>query len=882
MSRPTPRTIRLEDYQPPDFLVDTVDLRFELGESFTRVQSRLKMRRNEYANVSRSSLVLDGRSLLPDAVRLDGETVDQSGYVIDDESLRIHKVPDAFTLETETRLRPQENTALEGLYKSHSIFCTQCEAEGFRKITWFSDRPDVMARYSTTIVADKDRYPVLLSNGNPVDRIDLEGNLHSVRWIDPYPKPSYLFALVGGDLACKEDVFVTASGRTIQLQIFVEHHNADKCDHAMSALKKAMRWDELTFGREYDLDIYMIVAVDDFNMGAMENKGLNVFNSKYMLARPETATDSDFAGIESVIAHEYFHNWTGNRVTCRDWFQLSLKEGLTVFRDQEFSADTFSRPIKRIQDVRTLRTYQFAEDAGPMAHPVRPDSYIEISNFYTVTVYDKGAEVIRMIHTLLGAQGFRKGMDLYFERHDGEAVTTEEFVRAMEDANDADLSQFRLWYTQAGTPEVSIEGRYDATARTFTLTLEQSCPPTPGQAEKLPMHIPLKLALLDGDGKNLSFDLDAGGDVDTATETLLELREPRQSFTFKNVSRRPVISAGRGFSAPVKIRVARDGDDSIRLMTGETDDFNRWDATQELIINTLSDLIKQYQAGTALELSPSFVAAMETLLQDRNIDRSLMAEALALPGDGYIADRMDVVDVDAIHAACRELRRAVASTLKSTLLEIYTANTSNQPYEFEPRSAGRRRLKNLCLDYLVALETADVRELCFAQFESADNMTDSLASMAILSAYECPQRMQALDAFEARWQNDALVMDKWFALQATAPLPDALERVRSLMGHSAYDARNPNKIRSLVGAFCHSNQVRFHAADGAGYEFLTEQVLDIDQRNPQIAARLLGSLSRWRKFDENRQELMKAALEKILAAPGLSKDAYEIASKTIA
>ena len=882
MSDTTPPTTYLEDYSPPLYLVDDVALRFELDEESTRVGARLKIRRNPEVSTGKRHIVLDGVGLALDSARLDGEPLDRSHYLIDDETLRIHAVPDQFTLELETRLRPQNNTALEGLYKSKAIFCTQCEAEGFRKIIWFPDRPDVMSRYETTIIADRGRYPVMLSNGNLEEEGQLEDGRHWARWTDPFPKPCYLFALVAGDLACIEGCFTTRSGREVKLQIYVEHHNADKCSHAMAALKKAMRWDEDVYGREYDLDSYMIVAVDDFNMGAMENKGLNVFNSKYVLASPDTATDSDFANIEGVIAHEYFHNWTGNRVTCRDWFQLSLKEGLTVFRDQEFSADTFSRPVKRIQDVRTLRTYQFAEDAGPMAHPVRPDSYIEISNFYTVTIYDKGAEVIRMMHTLLGADGFRQGMDLYFERHDGQAITTDDFVRAMEDANDFDLDNFRLWYSQAGTPEVRVEGNYDANAKTYSLTLTQHCPPTPGQPEKAPMHIPLRVALLDRDGKNLECKLDSDSAGRAATESILELEQNEQSFCFRDVERQPTISIGRGFSAPVKISIDRGDDELSFLMANETDAFNRWDAAQTLISNILFCLVERHGSGKPLEFNGSFIEAFAAALRDGNTEAALIAEALSLPSEGYLADRMEVIDVDAIHAARRAMQRAVAEALEPLLRETYTANSSNEPYRFDPGSAGRRRLKNLCLGYLMALETAPGRELCYVQFETADNMTDVLAALGALSNCDCPERQRALDDFERRWQHDPLVMDKWFALQATSHLSVTLAQVRTLMTHKAFDAHNPNKIRSLIGAFCHGNPVRFHAVDGEGYRFLTDQIIRIDKENPQIAARLLGSLSRWRKFDPKRQGLMKAALEKILSTSGLSKDSFEIASKTIA
>ncbi|MDH3412690.1 MAG: aminopeptidase N [Gammaproteobacteria bacterium] len=880
MSDAAPKTVYLKDYAPPPYLVDEVDLRFELGEETTRVSSRLKMRKNPDAQWEKQHLVLDGVGLAVDSARLDGELLDPSRYVIDAESLLIRGVPDRFRLELVTRLRPQDNTALEGLYKSHAIFCTQCEAEGFRKITWFPDRPDVMARYTTTIVADESRYPVLLSNGNPVERGRLDDGRHWVRWEDPHPKPSYLFALVAGTLSCIDDSFTTQSGRTVALQIYVEHHNADKCNHAMAALKKAMRWDEEVFGREYDLDIYMIVAVDDFNMGAMENKGLNIFNSKYVLARPDTATDSDFADIEGVIAHEYFHNWSGNRVTCRDWFQLSLKEGLTVFRDQEFSADTFSRPVKRIQDVRTLRSYQFAEDAGPMAHPVRPDSYIEISNFYTVTVYDKGAEVIRMIHTLLGPDGFGKGMDLYFDRHDGQAVTTEDFVSAMEDANGADLSQFRLWYSQAGTPEIEVAAEYDARAKTCTLRLSQHCPPTPGQPDKRPMHIPLRIALLDTEGNNLEFKLD-GGD-ETVTEPVLELKNIEQQFQLREVGKKPVLSIGREFSAPVKFRLDRSQAELEFLMAKESDDFNRWDAAQELISGHIFRLVDESKHGKTIALPDSFIDAFAAALSAQNLDRALIAEALTLPAESYLADRMDVIDVNAIHAARLGMQRVLAERLESLLMETYTASSSNEPYRFDPESAGRRRLKNLCLAYLMSLETETARKLCQVQFQQADNMTDVLAALSALANCDCPERKNALVSFEKKWRDDALVMDKWFSLQATSRLAGTLDRVRDLMGHDKFDKRNPNKIRSLIGAFCHANPVRFHAADGAGYEFLADQVIDIDRRNPQIAARLLGALSRWRKFEPKRRALMKSTLERILATEKLSKDSYEIASKTLA
>ncbi len=879
MALKRPKTVRLADYTAPPFLVDTVELHFELGEEHTSVRSRLQVRRNPAHPGEPGDLVLDGRELELVSVSLDGERLSQRRYREREESLAIVAPPAAFTLETEVRIRPQENTSLEGLYKSRGNFCTQCEAEGFRKITYFPDRPDVMARYSATIAGDRERYPVLLSNGNDVDRGVLDGSRHWVRWEDPFAKPSYLFALVAGDLACHADRFVTASGREVALRIYVEHHNADKCAHAMASLKRAMRWDEEVFGLEYDLDTFMIVAVDDFNMGAMENKGLNIFNSKYVLARPETATDQDYAAIEGVVAHEYFHNWTGNRITCRDWFQLSLKEGLTVFRDQEFSSDMSSRAVKRIQDARTLRTHQFAEDAGPMAHPVRPDSYIEISNFYTVTVYNKGAEVIRMIHTLLGAEGFRRGMALYIERHDGQAVTTEDFVCAMEDATGTDLTQFRRWYTQAGTPTVNVEGDYDADTRTFTLNLRQSCPPTPDQPDKAPFHVPLRVALVDREGRNLALQPEGEPSL-PGDEVVLSLRERAETFRFKEVAERPVVSVARGFSAPIRVAINRNDEELAFLAGHDTDSFNRWDAMQEYASQIL---LRAVAAGGDLEatLPDAFLRAFERTLLHADLDKALVAQALSLPAETYLANRMEVIDPQAIHDAHRTLRAALARALGPQLRRVYRANLSNEAYRFDSESAGRRALKNLCLGYLMESGDADARSWCRSQFHQADNMTDTLAALGCLVNTPGPERSEAIDAFERRWRHDSLVLDKWFTLQAMSHLPDTLDTVVALTRHAAFDVRNPNKVRALVGAFCHGNQVRFHDAGGAGYRFVAERVIEIDPLNPQVAARLVGAFSRWRKFDLSRQAAMRGELERILAAPGLSKDTYEIASKTL-
>jgi aminopeptidase N len=881
MEQTTPKTIYLKDYTPPEYLIDRVELRFELGEESTQVRSRLEIRRNPARGGGTPPLLLDGQDLVLQQLSLDGDPLEPQRYTVDEERLSISDVPAQFVLEVETRIKPQENTSLEGLYKSGGNFCTQCESEGFRRITYFIDRPDVMARYTTTLVADKARYPVLLSNGNPVGRGESDGNRHWVAWEDPFPKPSYLFALVAGDLVWVEDAFTTRSGRDIALRIFVQAHNRDKCDHAMQSLKKAMRWDEEVFGLECDLDVYMIVAVDDFNMGAMENKGLNIFNSRYVLARPDTATDADYVNIEAVIGHEYFHNWTGNRVTCRDWFQLSLKEGLTVFREQEFSSDMFSRGLKRIQDVRVLRTHQFPEDTGPMAHPVRPDSYIEISNFYTPTVYNKGAEVIRMIQTLLGRDGFRKGMDLYIERHDGQAVTTDDFVQAMQDATGVDLAQFRRWYSQAGTPQVAVQGRYDAGARTYALTLRQSCPPTRGQTHKDPFHIPVAIGLLDQQGRDLPLRLEGGSSGDAPTTQVLSLREESTEFRFVDVPSPPTPSLLRGFSAPVNVKMARSDAELTFLLAHDSDPFNRWDAGQTYATGLMLRLVSRHQAGRTLEGDADFTRAVTQTLASADPDRALIAEALTLPTESWLAEQMTVVDVDAIHAARQFLRRHLAQALREAWLRAYEDNRDRGPYRFDPDSVGRRSLKNLALAYLTELEDAEARALCLEQYRSADNMTDAVAALAVLSNHDCPERKEVLEAFHERWRDDALVLDKWFAIQAMSRLPDTLERVQALMRHPAFQLRNPNKVRALIGAFCHGNPVRFHAAGGEGYRFLRERVLELDPMNPQIAARLLGAFNRWRRYDGTRQTLMKAELERVLATPRLSRDTYEIASKAL-
>jgi len=875
-----PQTVYLRDYRPPEFLVDQVDLLFELAELETRVHARLEMRRNPEAESSEGVLHLNGERLELLGLRLDGAALAVDAFSVDDNALHIPNVPERFTLESEVRIRPQDNTELEGLYRSGGLFCTQCEAEGFRRITYYPDRPDVMARFTTEIVAERSRCPVLLSNGNLVQTEDLGDGRHRARWEDPFPKPSYLFALVAGELRWVEDSYTTAGGRRIDLRIYVEPENLDKCGHAMLSLKKAMRWDEQRYGREYDLDVYMIVAVNDFNMGAMENKGLNIFNSRFVLARPETATDRDFQGIEGVIAHEYFHNWTGNRITCRDWFQLSLKEGFTVFRDQEFSADMGSRGVKRIEDVRALRAQQFAEDASPMAHPVRPDSYIEINNFYTSTVYEKGAELVRMQANLLGLEVFRRATDLYFRRHDGQAVTTDDFVQCMVDASGRDLGQFKRWYRIAGTPELTVRGEYEPQTRSYRLLIRQHTPDTPGQTNKPPLHIPFALGLLDPAGRDLPVQLAGEAERPPGTR-MLELCEPEHRFTFVNLPRPPVPSLLRGFSAPVKLHYGYSDEELMFLMAHDSDDFNRWDAAQTLAQRLILGLVEARRRGDAMHVPEEFVQAFRTALLDPMADRDLLTQVLSLPGESYLGDQMAVVDVEGIHAAREALRDRLAAALRVELLQVFSDNRETAGYSVEPADIGRRALKNLCLGYLMQCPDAQALGLCLEQIHADHNMTDVITALALLADIDAPQREVELQAFAERWSGDPLVMDKWFAIQAYSKRPDTLARVQSLMQHPGFSLRNPNKVRSLIGAFCAGNQIGFHAADGSGYRFLADRVLELDPLNPQVASRMLRSMARWRRYDELRQGLMREQLQRILAVPRISRDVYEIASKSL-
>ena len=875
MSKDNPRTIHLKDYRVPPFLIDTTELHFELGDKATLVKSLLQMRRNPEFGDPDAPLELHGdESLQLRRLLLDGRQLDAHEYQRKDELLTIEALPESFALECVTLIKPQENTSLEGLYVSNGMFCTQCEAEGFRKITFYLDRPDVMSVFTTTIVANKEAYPVLLSNGNPVDRGE-QGERHWVSWQDPFKKPAYLFALVAGDLQRVEDSFTTSSGREIALQLFVEPQNLDKCEHALVSLKKAMAWDEQVYGREYDLDIFMIVAVDHFNMGAMENKGLNIFNSSCVLAKPETTTDVGFQRIEGIVAHEYFHNWSGNRVTCRDWFQLSLKEGFTVFRDAEFSADMGSRTVKRIEDVALLRTAQFAEDAGPMAHPVRPASYIEISNFYTLTVYEKGAEVVRMIHTLLGPEAFRAGSDLYFQRHDGQAVTTDDFVQAMEDASDVDLGQFRRWYSQAGTPRIEASDKYDAANQRYTLTLTQSCPATPESETKLPFHIPVKIGLLDAEGNDL--DLGQG-----QTCRVLQLTEAQQNFEFEGVRERPLPSLLRGFSAPVKLSYPYSREQLVFLMSQDSDGFNRWDASQRLAVETMQRLIEDQQGGRELKLDQDLIEAFAKVLSDRSLDPAMVAKLLALPSEAYLAELSDTIDPLAIHLVRQFVKRELAMALQGVLMDAYRINRSEPGYQLNSEAIAKRSLQNTALSYLLALEQPRTLVLAQHQFETADNMTDQLAALTLIchSGFES-EREQVLDQFYQQWRDDPLVVNQWLAVQATAPHEGTLDEVQRLMASELFELTNPNQVRSLIGAFAGQNSAQFHRADGSGYRFLANQVIALDKLNPQIASRLLTPLTRWKRYDEARQRLMKGQLERLLDGE-LSKDSYEVISKSLA
>ncbi|WP_166264504.1 aminopeptidase N [Marinobacter caseinilyticus] len=874
-----PRTIYLSDYRVPAFLVEHVDLRFELFEEGARVHSTLTIRRNPESGDPDARLELDGDSLKLEGVALDDKSLAVGDYDDQGDKLVIAEVPDQFQLTVVTWIEPQNNTRLEGLYKSSGMFCTQCEAEGFRCITFFPDRPDVMARFRTRIEADKARYPILLSNGNDVETGELADGRHFMTWEDPFPKPCYLFALVAGDLVEKKDTFTTCSGRDIDLRMYVEPRNAEKCDHALDSLKRAMRWDEDVYGREYDLDIFMIVAVDDFNMGAMENKGLNIFNSSCVLASSDTATDAAFQRVEAIVAHEYFHNWSGNRVTCRDWFQLSLKEGFTVFRDSGFSSDMGSPTVKRIEDATLMRTAQFAEDAGPMAHPVRPESYMEISNFYTLTIYEKGSEVVGMIHTLLGPDLFRKGSDLYFERHDGQAVTTDDFVKAMEDASGRDLTQFRLWYEQAGTPVITVEDEFDAEQQVYRLHVRQSIPATPGQRDKKPQHVPFALGLLNQRGEDLPLRL-TPGEADAPTERVLDITQERQAFEFHDVAEKPVPSLLRGFSAPVRVNYPWNREQLMFLMNHDSDGFNRWDAGQRLSVDVIQSLIG---AGSETVVEPRQVTAYRHLVSNADVDQALVAKMLQLPSEAYLIELADSADVQGICQARTRVLNHLALTLRDELVACYHRNLDIGPYEPTSEAIARRALRNTALAWLLQVNDEEGRILAKRQFRDATNMTDQFGALRALvnSDFEADREV-ALSEFYQQWQQDPQVVEQWFSVQTSSPRTGGLAAVSKLLDHPAFDWKNPNKVRAVVGVFAGQNLVNFHAQDGSGYRFLAKHINHLDDSNPQIAARLVSPLTRWRKYTEVYRDGMRSALETLRDKKGLSMDVYEVVHKSLA
>lgn len=874
----TPETIYLKDYKTPPYLVERVELTFDLHDSATEVSSALHMSLNPDRSGVLEPLFLHGEQLQLLEVKLDGMILSASEYLQDAESLQIASVPEKFILEIQTQIDPLNNTALEGLYLTSGNFCTQCEAQGFRKITYYPDRPDVLARFKVRLEADK-QYPVLLSNGNLLEQGELPGGRHFAVWEDPFFKPSYLFALVAGDLVCLEDHYTTTSGRDVLLQIYVEERNSDYCDHAMLSLKKSMQWDEEIFGLEYDLDCYMIVAVDDFNMGAMENKGLNIFNSKYVLAHPETATDADYLGVESVIAHEYFHNWTGNRVTCRDWFQLSLKEGLTVFRDQQFSAAMNSAAVKRIDDVRVLRQFQFPEDAGPMAHPVRPASYLEINNFYTTTIYNKGAEVIRMMQTLLGTEQFIAGVQLYLNRHDGQAVTCDDFVRAMEKAGSIDLATFKRWYSQAGTPQVEIQQSYAADQQTLTLRLFQNCPPTPGQEEKQPFHIPIAIGLLDAAGTDIPLQL-SGETQPGATTRILELTEQVQEFTFVGIKAKPILSPFRGFSAPVRLQCDFTDAEMAFRMAYDSDAFNRWEAGQTLALHELLRMYNDFEQGRPVGLLPIFRDAWQKALTERQSDPSLLTQVLTLPSEQYLADQLDGFNPQAIRAVRDSAIQQLANDNQKLLQERYVAcQNADGKYSLDSAAVGRRSLGNFCLSLLMQSDAAAATDLCLEQYRAATNMTDRLAAFAILVDSSVAARQEVIDDFYLQWKKHPLLLDKWFSILASAHRTETFSAVENLLIHPDFTLSNPNRVRALVGSFS-QNMAIFHRDDGAGYRLLVEQIMQLDRRNPQVAARMAAPLTRWKRLEPKRRELLKQELLRLQQAD-LSKDLYEIVNKSL-
>lgn len=877
----TPQTILLSDYRAPAFLIETIHLTFNLHSTETKVKSVMKIIRNPDCSLAEHDLFLNGEELKFISATIDGEKVADENVVASEEGLLLKNVPESFELTIENEINPEANKALDGLYKSGSIFCTQNEPEGFRRITYYLDRPDVMAKFTTKIIAPKNEYPVLLSNGNPTGSGDLDGGLHWMEWEDPFPKPAYLYALVAGDLGLVQDSYKTMSGRTIDLRIYCDKGNESRCDHAMESLKKSMKWDEETFGLEYDLDIYMIVAVDSFNMGAMENKGLNIFNSVYVLANEETATDDNFLGIESVVGHEYFHNWTGNRITCRDWFQLTLKEGLTVYRDQEFSSDLNSRTVQRIQDVDRLRTFQFVEDAGPTAHPIKPTSYIEINNFYTATVYEKGAEVIRMVRTMLGKEGFRKGMDKYFELYDGQAVTTEDFLHAMSVANnDYDFKQFKNWYLQAGTPVVEAHWKYDNSANTLTLKLEQSCPPSPGQTHKMPYHFPFAVALINKEGKELPLKLTDSSNQPQLNEGILHVTETEQTFTFEGVNEEPLVSLNRGFSAPIRLKAPYHLDDFFFMMAKDTDLFNRYEAVQRASSEIISLLLKDHRSGKEPELHGGFVEAFGKLIGDDSVEPAVKAMLLKIPSLTILAQEHNPVDYQALYEVKSFVQRTLANTYQDQLVNVYEASATPGKYELDPISVGKRALRTSILGLLSYTQNEKVAGLASDHFEKATNMTEELAGLSVLSRIGGESFSRASDAFYNKWKSDTLVIQKWLMVSASSERDETFDRVQELEKDAVYDKNVPNLVRSLIGAFSR-NHVQFHHTSGRGYKYMADKILEMDKVNPQVASRLASAFKDYKRLKPEAKALMGTELNRIVETSDLSKNVYEIVSKTL-
>lgn len=880
MNTPSPlQATYLKDYRAPDFFVESIDLHFSLMPEHTIVRNRLALCRNRMQGMHTRPLVLQGEQLTLLSIQLDEQTLVPTAYKVTEKDLTIENVPDLFTLEIVTKIYPHKNTALSGLYQSEKMYCTQCEAQGFRRITYYLDRPDVMAPFTTTIEAECAQYPILLSNGNKIKE-GKQGDRHWVTWQDPFKKPSYLFALVAGDLAKLEDTYTTASGKKVQLEFYVEPENKGKCAHAIQSLKAAMRWDEQHYGREYDLDVYMVVAVNDFNMGAMENKGLNIFNSKYILADENTATDADFQAIEAVIGHEYFHNWTGNRITCRDWFQLSLKEGLTVFREQQFSASMGSAAVKRIEEVRLIQTKQFAEDAGPMAHPVRPNSYIEINNFYTMTIYHKGAEVIRMLHTLLGAAGFRKGMDLYFERHDGQAVTIEDFVAAFEDANSVDLNQFYRWYYQAGTPEVEVIPEYRAQEKQFVLKMTQHCPATPDKSEKKTFLIPIKVALYSDAGTRLPLHTQDKLQHTEAGDFLI-LDQATQTFVFDQVENTPIPSLLGDFSAPVKLRYPYTQEARKLLVMYDEDWFNRWDAQQQLLLQAMFDYIKVYPAKEDFIFSPLIAEVYQSLFEVASLDQSLLAQLLLVPSFQYAAQRLMKIEITALCSARTKLVTHIAQQGEAGFAKLYEHCAALDDGALNAKAIGCRALKNVCLSYLVRADKKWLKQ-AERQYHQARNMTDRIGALSAVNHIDDPMRDVLFGHFYEQFKHVPLIVNKWLALHATSELPGTLDKVKALIKHEAFDFGNPNKVYALLYTFSTQNPIQFHDAKGEGYHFIAQNVIFLNERNPQIAARLLESLTQWKRLEETHGQCMKTALQTIQKATRLSQDVYEIVEKSLA